>query len=303
MSNTTVDPSYIPLPVPGTPIWNTLYEDYSSGLIGSWITILLCGIALAQTYHYFNNYPTDSLRLKMLVWTLMILNVLHATFVCVAEYQYLVSGIGDRTASLTIGWAIVVTVEIHVTLAAAVLLYFTNMCTKMLAGKRVQKPLLVILLIIIALHFGFGTATVVELARLNTLWDFESFKNVSTIPMVAFQVAADVSVAASVCYALPRPSRQSFRQSREAIQTLVVYAVSRGILTSFAAIVELVGLTIGSQGLWFAAADYIIAGLYMNSFLASLNSRNRIRQRMAGVVNVDSQLPASINHSRLLLKR
>lgn len=67
MSNVTVDPSYIPL-VPGSPVFDAPYEDYSthnlilalssqiqasdvstgSSLIGSWFTMLLCGIALAQ---------------------------------------------------------------------------------------------------------------------------------------------------------------------------------------------------------------------------------------------------------------
>ncbi|KAI0775370.1 hypothetical protein BC629DRAFT_703274 [Irpex lacteus] len=288
MSNVTVDPSYIPL-VPGSPVFNALYEDYSSSLIGSWFTMLLCGIALAQAYNYFNSYPTDSPRTKLLVWSLTLLNVLHAAFVCVAEYIYLISDSSDRTLSLTIGWAIVVTVEMHVILAVAVLLYFTNMCYQL--RKKIQKPLLAILLIVIVLHFGFGTATVVELSRLNSLWDFDSFRNTLTIPMVVTQVIADVAVAMAVCFALPKPSCESFRRSREVIQTLAVYAVSRGILTSLTAIVELIGLTIGSGSLWFAAADYVIAGLYMNSFLASLNSRKRIRQQMAGVVNIESQLP------------
>ena len=74
-------------------------------------------------------------------------------------------------------------------------------------------------------------------------------------------------------------------------------------------------LTIGTQGLWYAAADYIVAGreccpslrlnkpmlttstVYVNSFLASLNSRNKIRRRMAGVVNVDTQLVSSASSS------
>lgn len=38
----------------------------------------------------------------------------------------------------------------------------------------------------------------------------------------------------------------------------------------------------------------IFNAVYINSFLASLNCRNRIRQQMAGIVNVESQLSNSI---------
>lgn len=38
----------------------------------------------------------------------------------------------------------------------------------------------------------------------------------------------------------------------------------------------------------------VLNAVYINSFLASLNCRNRIRQQMAGIVNVESQLSNSI---------
>ena len=106
-------------------------------------------------------------------------------------------------------------------------------------------------------------------------------------------------------------------------------------VASIAAVIELAGVSVevpsrehfsmntytqlifGSRTLWFVAAEYIIAGrksipllfldmamlmsaiVYVNSFLASLNCRNKLRRRMMGVVNVDTQLVSSAHpHAR-----
>ena len=111
MSASVAEPSYIPsLKIHS--IWDALYEGdrmykiycdkranpkpsdlaivSRASLIGSWITVLLCGLALMQVkpthaqpvaviashwpfwqaFNYFNDYPTDTPRLKLLVWVL-----------------------------------------------------------------------------------------------------------------------------------------------------------------------------------------------------------------------------------------
>ncbi|KAI0806235.1 hypothetical protein BC629DRAFT_1590639 [Irpex lacteus] len=207
--------------------------NVGAALIGSWFALLLCGIAIAQGYNYLNNCSDDNIWTVVLVLGTSVLNIFHTSFVCIAEYTYLVTSGNNLMGRLRAGWALVATIGVHIVLAAITLLFYTGICFHLLAEKKLRNPAIAFLLSVIVVHFSLGMATVVKMTK-------------------------------------------------DTIQTLMCFFVSRGILTSIVAIIELLLLILSYHNLWFIASEYIVGGLYANSLLASINARRHLRKRMHG---------------------
>ncbi|KAI0697776.1 hypothetical protein BC835DRAFT_1413451 [Cytidiella melzeri] len=254
-----------------------------STLIGSWFTVILCGVAMAQTYSYFNEYSDDDIWTKASVWFVTLVNILHSIFVCIATYHYSIMSIGvlSITGLLTVHWSIQALLVTRLVMAGFVLMYFTKICFHLLADKKIQTPVVVVIVIMIILHLGFGIALIVKISALTTFYDLNSIRSAAIIPMTATQVAADALVSVTLCLPLPKHSAV-FKQTKNVLYTVVICAVSRGIVTSAAAMVELLAISVAPHALWFSCAELLIAGCYANSLLSALTTRNRIRRLVAG---------------------
>ncbi|KAI0092190.1 hypothetical protein BDY19DRAFT_928776 [Irpex rosettiformis] len=179
----------------------------------------------------------------------------------------------------------------HVILGGTVLLYFTHTCFRLLADKKVQKPVVSVLLVIILAHIGFGIAAVVHASKIQSASEVNADRKSNKIPWFTTQVAADISVSVTLCLSLPTPS---YNQSRGVVQTIILYAISRGILTVAAALVQLIQILIDPENLRTLAAEGIIPWVYANSLLAAINSRKQLRRRLGTDVDTPSQPPISV---------
>jgi len=101
---------------------------------------------------------------------------------------------------------------------------------------------------------------------------------IAAMPFALFAVLSDVCITAALCVLL-YGRRGIFRRTHAIIDTLIVYAINRCLLTSAVAIIEVIVFSTSPNSLWFIAIDFVIGKLYANSFLASLNSRKTIRGR------------------------
>ncbi|KAJ7470781.1 hypothetical protein FB451DRAFT_1559371 [Mycena latifolia] len=111
----------------------------------------------------------------------------------------------------------------------------------------------------------------------KNLLEFHAFTKISIIPMTGTQVAMDVVLAASLCLVL-NSHRSQFSNTNSMVNTLIIYAVDRCILTATAALIELLALSLHPDSMWYVGAEFTVVGLYSNSLLSSLNSRRRIRE-------------------------
>ncbi|KAI0775357.1 hypothetical protein BC629DRAFT_1594996 [Irpex lacteus] len=261
---------------PMTPPMPTLSPEFiiiagRSGLIGAFVSVFLSGMAILQTYNYFNDYPTDSVHTKVLVWVVTLLNLLHAILACVQTYHYLVGFNGiDLLDQIELHWSTMTAFGLHVAIAIIVLFYFTRISYRLCSDNKTQKPACAFLVAVILAHFA---TTIVDIITAENLTVFTS--------MATTQLSADIFVSLALCLALPT---SGYKRTRSIVQKLVIYTVSRGILTSVAALIELIAVVISSHGLWFVAAELVTPGLYANSFLSSLNTRKHIRSQLAGTI-------------------
>ncbi|KAJ8085618.1 hypothetical protein PM082_004436 [Marasmius tenuissimus] len=120
----------------------------------------------------------------------------------------------------------------------------------------------------------------------------ETVKLAAATPFAIFAVLSDIVVAGSLC-ALLHESRTGIGKTNRIITSLMIYAVNRCLLTSFVAIVEVIVFVARPHELWFLGVDFVIGKLYANSLLASLNSRNMLRnQQGSGMMNTSIYISA-----------
>ncbi|KAK7464979.1 hypothetical protein VKT23_006187 [Stygiomarasmius scandens] len=97
---------------------------------------------------------------------------------------------------------------------------------------------------------------------------------------------SDALTTSALCATL-YDAKVHFKPSVKLVRTIIVYAMNRFILTTIIGCVQMIVMIINPHNQAILAADFISAHLYINSFLATLNARNRIRAIGTGGTFVD----------------
>ncbi|KAI6104235.1 hypothetical protein F5141DRAFT_1128076 [Pisolithus sp. B1] len=94
-------------------------------------------------------------------------------------------------------------------------------------------------------------------------------RSYALIPCAAAIVLGEVLITLSLCILLyDNGSHSAFPRTKHILNTLVIYAVNRCLLTL---------IIVDNQDAWAVGLDFNIGKLYANSLLASLNTRQYLR--------------------------
>ncbi|KAG2143708.1 hypothetical protein DEU56DRAFT_938788 [Suillus clintonianus] len=277
-------------------------DTFGAGFIGGMVTAILYGITTLQTYLYYVYYPSDTSSLKLLVALIWVMDTLHVSLMCHALYYYLVTSFGDP-ANLGIGvWSLFTSLGLNATVHGrprANILCFSNMPSHPVQDSMVADMLYRKLKLSgsyggLALSGVLSFQDVVRHCTLrNTAFGLETvilmfikkeFSALSEItlyaatPFAITAVLSDVFIAAALCVLL-HGNRSPIIETNALVNTLIIYAINRCLLTSVVAVAEVIAFSISPGSLWFIAIDFVIGKLYANSLLASLNSRSALRGR------------------------
>jgi len=112
--------------------------------------------------------------------------------------------------------------------------------------------------------------------------DTQAFK-IRAILVQSFAAFCDIGIAAAMCYYL-HGQKTVFRKTQALINTLIVYAVSRGVLTAICQILfDVLFAAAPLQFTWMPFHE-ALAKLYVNSILMTLNVREALRSSGPEVV-------------------
>lgn len=250
---------------------------FGACLIGAQISAVLYGLTTLQAYFYFVSYPDDSRDNKALVYIIWLLDTLHIVFASISVYHYLVTNYDNPSSLAFVHWSLIVSVAVNIVIACIVQTFFTIQIF-LLANSRIRWWLSSIIGICIFAHLSFGVELITlvfikkEFVKLSQGTLFAS----AVAPFGVFTIMSDILIAGSLCVLLYR-SRTKYRRTNTIITTLMLYAVNRCLLTSVVAIAEMIVYKIMPDSLWYMAVDFVAGKLFVNSFLATLNSRQSIR--------------------------
>ncbi|KZT22362.1 hypothetical protein NEOLEDRAFT_655553 [Neolentinus lepideus HHB14362 ss-1] len=145
-------------------------------------------------------------------------------------------------------------------------------------GKILQRTLTLVTVLAIVGHFALGIDTVVELFVKKQLSRISELTLNTALPFAILAVLSDILVASALCGLLWR-ERSEFGDTNALINSLIIWAINRCLLTSVLAVVETIMFASRPKDLWFLAIDFVIGKLYANSLLATLNSRKSRKGR------------------------
>ncbi|KAG1825259.1 hypothetical protein EV424DRAFT_1537781 [Suillus variegatus] len=222
-----------------------------------------------------------------------LLDLSHSALVAVALWDSIIATYGDLTKVDTIPWCIGPAIELTALITFLVQSFFAYRIYKCF---KVQKKKLTVAIPIVALAFArliMASITNTEMLRLKSYSKFFQRNSSSAgggqllsidIPIgfswvftfgLLLSAFVDIMITAFLCYFL-RKNRPSFTDTMRIIDTLTFWTIQNGSITCAATIATLVcWMTMPSNRI-FLGLHFVVAKLYANSFLATLNARKQI---------------------------
>ncbi|KAJ7446108.1 hypothetical protein FB451DRAFT_1567931 [Mycena latifolia] len=244
-------------------------EVFATSFIGFAVATTAYGICVLQCYLYYRSYPKDSIYLKLTVGTLWTLDTLCTIMVGHSLYTYFVLNFGNLAADALIPWSFALENGLLTLVTIIAQCFYAWQIWTVSMNASVTG---VILLLAIT-SLGLGLYITVHLFRFPSVASIatRSFQSISA-PVQGTAAACDITITIALIFYL-RSRRVSGIRTTEMIDTLILYAVCRGILTAITQIMFLV-LNVGFPDRTFWQPFHQVVGkLYVNSILASLNVR------------------------------
>ncbi|EJD07972.1 uncharacterized protein FOMMEDRAFT_16510 [Fomitiporia mediterranea MF3/22] len=249
------------------------------------MAMALWGCASVQLYYYFNNFPKDELRLKILVTLVWALDTAHQGLISHSCYLYLVSNYGNPLFL----FKIVPTLEVMVLLSAIVCLLVQSFLLYRVFRLSEKNVVLVVALSLLAI--AQFIATTLFFAKGYRLSSFAEVPSIAWLSKTANSLAAatDVSIAITLIFLLHR-SRTGFRRSETMINRLIIFTINTGAVTSVCALFAVLFVSIYPNALIYVAFYVCISRMYSNTLLATLNARKGTRAGFDETYNQGSSM-------------
>ncbi|KAF7425928.1 hypothetical protein PC9H_008290 [Pleurotus ostreatus] len=253
---------------PGQTLDNTLGSLY----VGSLLAAVLYGITSIQTYSYFSwFYNRDSFVHRVAVGLLWSLDTIHFVLVVHGVYYYCVESFENPLKLLTLVWSMKLQIVINVIIILLVQgLYAYRVW---LLGGYHNRILAYIVIFITAGGFAVGMALAHAVYTLTFVADHEKI-GWAIISSLATATFVDFFIAGAMVYYLRR-SRGLQQHVNSKISTLMQMSLTSGILTSACSTAALITYVALPKTLIFMGVESFLTKLYINSFLAMLNARER----------------------------
>jgi hypothetical protein len=248
------------------PIYRTPTQEISLGMVvlGLIFSSILYGVMLTQTYKYFQRFKRDPLLVKLLVFTVWLLDTVSVFFVGHASWYYLVTT-GPHGIST---WSLNVELALSITISAITETFLAFRVFKLSAQKYWLTGILLFLALI---HFVSGEVAATEFLLLKRFARFGSVK-IPSIVRLSSAAICDTAIAAALCYFLNK-KRTGFKKTDEIINYLILFSINSGLATSLISITSLITYLVVPK-LWvYTALCFLLSRLYANTFLCCLNSR------------------------------
>ncbi|KZT37194.1 hypothetical protein SISSUDRAFT_882538 [Sistotremastrum suecicum HHB10207 ss-3] len=248
------------------------------GLIGALVTMMLYGILTDQCYTYYRQFPQDHTSHRVLVAFLWLIDTFHVAVMSHAAYWYFVTNYGNPDPFEFAVWSLILTWMLNILVAFIVQLYFTWRIHQVSGNKW---WLTISITTLVLLHCAFGMENVVILFVDHRVGLLRSITLGSAVPWAVFTVLSDMAISGSLCFLLSG-KKTGFRDTNSLIDSLMIFAINRSLLTCAVAILEIICFVTLPNSLAFIGVDLISGKLYSNSLLATLNARKSLALKYSG---------------------
>jgi hypothetical protein len=274
----------------------SIHVNYGSTLgallVGFGFSSVIFGILSLQAFSYFRRFPNDLPAYKSLVALVWAMEFVDQLLIGHAAYVYIISDYGDMLSIITnkIIWSLLA--QIVLTSCVGVIV---KTCFAMRVWRFSGRNIFVTGTILALAFTTFCVAIVfaIKSALLPSILLLDQTKLYGTVAL-ATGVTTDVVTASSLCYFLHRlrtgykkyvvaplyRQAQLFsKRSDSLINTLTIYAVNTGGLTSAISLTTLLLYNLRPHAFYFMASFFCLSKVYAISLLCTLNTRSAARGR------------------------
>ncbi|KAH7907515.1 hypothetical protein BJ138DRAFT_1116639 [Hygrophoropsis aurantiaca] len=278
----------------------SLALDPAPLVIGYSLSFCLMGFLTLQTYIYFKRFPTDPIRLRAFVWVLFVTELLitgftlHGFWVGAAN-NYLLIIIGVVPDSDVSQYVYPILWSFRALACFTGFVSFIThgfFCWRIWCLKRsCLVPIFVMMISLLQSSMvAFGGISD-GLFPIGIGWDvvaggstiFASLQVGTTVNLIipiwlGGSLMCDTIVTFYMTIILRQEGTKSSFQSTKSLSTkLIKLTIETGLVTTLAAVIELILATALNDTVWHFAVFYTISKLYANCVLANLNSRKSLR--------------------------
>jgi hypothetical protein len=248
-----------------------LGNTFGAAFLGVLVSAVLFGITNMQTLIYFRRYPDDRRARKISVAILWVLDALTFALTVHILYHYLVSGFGNYFALFKIVWSF----RLHTALTIINICFVQSLYAIpiWLLGGHFNRWVSLVVCCAVVVGYGIGIVTIVETYQIST---FVGLRDKAWVIYASFGSATlvDFIITGGMCVYLQQSrSPAGFSSLDTTLYTLMQYIISSGLATSACSTAALIAFSVKPNTMIFVAIQFLLTKLYVNSFLALLNSR------------------------------
>ncbi|TDL23430.1 hypothetical protein BD410DRAFT_160284 [Rickenella mellea] len=255
-------------------------NSFEPNFWGLAVATILLGVSIFQGYIFFTNY-NDSCRLRLFVAVLLLLDFSTTFFYSFALREMLIvnrgspsnlSGAGptllaESTATLVVTWLT------H--------LFFAFRVYQINHGNRIV-PVLIVIFASLSLAAGIIRVKFMVVLSLNNMVTLR-YKILNTLSGV-FAAISDILATVSMCLTFVHSAFDTKRLD-SVLRHLMIYTFNRGIIVTSAQILVVVLYVYAPQKFYWFPVHICLSKLYVNTLLAMLNSRARLRSKISQTVD------------------
>lgn len=270
-------------PIPQIDIGRT----FGALFIGVTFAAVLFGLSCVQAFVYFQTHKGSGTTFyKLAVIFLWTLDALHLSLIVHCVYYYLVINYTDVGALPEIVWSFKLQIIIDVLIVFGVHSLYVYRIWIISKGR--SRTFSIVAGMIVLSGSCVAIVLIWVLYRCRVFSDLIKIEWTTYMALGAITIA-DVVIASSLCYLLAT-SRSGFSSTDSLITKLMTYIINTGSLTSICSMIAMITCAVMPNNFIFLAVEFLVAKLYVNSFLALLNAR------YYGQVNSDNSYPFHNRH-------
>jgi len=258
-------------------------------LVGGLLSMGLWGVTCVQTFTFFTRNSRDRPLFKLLIVCLWMLDTFDSVLNGHILYFYLVKNYLNPVAISKPIWSVV----LHVAITSISNFFIRTMFAQRF--YRLSKGNIFVTAWIMAVSTTDLVCGIVITAKAFRLVSYAQLDTLSSLLYLNFAAgtASDLSVACALSWLLFR-SRTGFRRTDTLINSLMAYTVNTGLIVGIDAALGMITYIVMPSNFIFLSFYLLLSKLYLNSYLATLNARDDLRERVEDPVSIHlSQISAS----------
>ncbi|KAJ7246587.1 hypothetical protein B0H12DRAFT_1235517 [Mycena haematopus] len=255
----------------------------------------LFGIVTVQVYIYHRGYPDDSRFIKLLVAAVWILELGHMIAVSHAVYLEIIKKFGDPALLIKMPNSLAISILMEGLVTFIVEGFFTYRIYRMYRTHYFAFGCWFLASLRLIASTTYFIVCFVPPANTEIFTVFEAKWSWLVETLQIMGAVTDVLIAVALCVYYLQNNDTTFSNTKVLIDKLLMWAVSTGLITSLVSVLSVIFfLTMKSNLAWIIMYIWL-AKVYSNSFMATLNARNGLRE--AGKHGVFLSSPSQLKNT------